>query len=287
MPHPILNTQNDPGLLKLLKASTVAYTRAKRGEIIVTFVLVLISVAYPFAFVYLPTGNAANMLFACSFVLTILMMALSGFFNGNTLRGAVFKELFDIALFGLPWKSTIKKPAIYETMVYADSYKGKEIANWYSTELSVSIPHNTAVAVLQFSNTRWDILLRKLYSRWLFILIVAYTASVAVLVTCRHTDWLTIFLIYFSVLPFYTHFIGLVNGQRVTIGKRQAISIHLDELIRSKRDITIGELRDVQDEIFITRQEPAKVPNFFFHVYRRKLEVVNDQYIAEINRIYA
>ncbi len=71
------------------------------------------------------------------------------------------------------------------------------------------------------------------------------------------------------------------------ISKREAISRHLDEIIRRRRFVSLAELRDIQDEIYLTRREPAKVPDFFFRLRRKSLNAEIEDYIEEVNRIYA
>jgi hypothetical protein len=100
-------------------------------------------------------------------------------------------------------------------------------------------------------------------------------------------DGLTIFFSAFSILSFYTHFLSLIRGHSSAIEKREFISKHLDEIIRSKQDISIERLRDIQDEIYSTRQESAKVPNFFFELYRKQMNEVAEDYINSVNEIYA
>lgn len=84
----------------------------------------------------------------------------------------------------------------------------------------------------------------------------------------------------------FTHFISLIRGHSETIGKREIISKHLEEIIRNKKYIRTNELRDIQDEIYYTRQETAKVPNYFFRWYQKQLNVEAEEYIEEVNKIY-
>lgn len=284
--HSILSTQNDNEHIKLLRASTSAYADAKNGEIKITYLLIFLSVAYPVAYIFLKDETAKHILFGCSFGITVLVQIFSGTFKSNTSKGAIFKEEFDTSIFGLPWKSTLKKPDHREVSHYSNQYKGNEIKDWYSPNLIPTISNNTAVAVFQHSNTSWDIGLRKIYRKWLTNFLVFYSVILFVLLVINKVDALTIFLLLFSLLSFFTHFISLIRGHSSAIDKREAISNILDDIIQNKKYIGTSELRDIQDEIYNTRQEAAKVPNFFFRWYKRQQDADAEDYINSVNNIY-
>ncbi|MBX2977632.1 MAG: hypothetical protein KF721_16015, partial [Ignavibacteriaceae bacterium] len=207
-------------------------------------------------------------------------------FKGNTSKGALFKEEFDVLLFGLPWKSTLAKVDHKEVSKLSTQYKGTEIENWYSTKLSTNIPKNIAIAVCQCMNTGWDIDLRKYYLNWLKGFLIIYSVGLAFFFVVMNVDGLTMFSIGFSILSFYIHFFTIINGHLAVITKREAISNKLENDIINKKEISISELRDIQDEIFITRNESAKVPNSFFKIYKHKMNQEYEDYIETINRIY-
>lgn len=248
--------------------------------------MLFLSIAYPTAYIFLNDETAKHILFACSFAITVFVLIFSGVFKGNTSKGAIFKEEFDTTLFGLPWKSTLKKPDHIEVSHFAKQYKGDEIKDWYSTNLSPLIPNNIAIAVLQHTNTSWDIQLRKTYRQWLIYFLLGYSVVLTILIVVLHVDPVTVFLLLFSLLSFYSHFANLIKGHSSAIEKREAISKNLDEIIQNKKYIGIDELRDVQDEIYITRQEAAKVPNFFFAWYKNQMNEEAEDYINSVNEIY-
>jgi len=284
--NPILNKQNSPENIRLLKASSVAYKKAKLWEILITDFLIILAIAYPVYYIYSTNEKIKLALFGCSFFLTILIQLFTNSFKGNTSKGALFKEEFDVSIFELPWKTTLRKPDQAEVSKYSLEYKGKEIKNWYSTKLSSNISHNVAVAICQRINTGWDIELRKTYRSWLKGFLIAYSIGLFCFFVLLKVDGLTIFLIGFSILSFYTHLFSLISGHSLVIQKRENISKKLDEIIISKKHITTNELRDIQDEIYLTRQEPAKVPDFFFNLYKKQMNLEFEDYIETVNRIY-
>ncbi len=286
MVHPILEHQNDSHHIRLLKASTIAYTRAKSWEIIITYILIILAFAYPVTYIITKNETFKLALFICSFVLTVVVQLFMEVFKGNTSKGAIYKEEFDVSLFNLPWKTTLSRPNAEDIHALADLYKGNVIRDWYSTRLSPDIPNHTGVAVLQYSNTSWDILLRKKYMTLLIRFVCLYSIGLGIFLLIKKVEPRTTFLLLFSVLSFYTHFISLIRAHRNVINKREFISGVLDKLIREKKDISTQELRDVQDEIFLTRQEATKVPNFFFRWHQKQMNDTAENYIQEINSLY-
>lgn len=283
--NPILKKQNEPELINLLKASTVAYTKAKKGETVFTNCLVFLAFAYPVSYVLIGDDRVKIALFGASFLITVFVQIFTDTFKGNTSKGALLKEEYDTTLFNLPWKSTLKKPDHAEVSRLSLLYKGKEIKDWYSPNLSQSIPAPFSIAILQHSNTSWDIGLREIFRNWLIGFLISYTIILWVFLL-YFADGETIFLVNFSILSFYSHFISLIRGHQSVINKRKAISSHLDEMIRNKAYIGVSELRDIQDEIYITRLEAAKVPNFVFRLYKKRLNAYTEDYVKMVNGIF-
>jgi len=282
----ILNYQNEPVNIKLLKASTVAYSKAKAGENKISIFFIFLAFAYPISYIIIGDERVKLTLFGCSFLLAVLVLVFTDSFKGKTSKGAILKEEFDIALFNLPWKSTLRRPDHAEVSKLSLQYKGEEIRDWYSLNLSEAIPKNISIAVLQHTNTSWDIDLRKLFSGCLTGFVVAYSITLWIFLVFINADGKTIFLIYFAILSFYTHFITLIRGHISAINKRKAISSYLDEIIRNKRNIGINKLRDIQDEIYSSRLEPAKVPDFFFRMFWKRMNASAEDYIQLINKFY-
>lgn len=284
--HPILNGQNEPQRIKLLEASTVAYTRAKAWEVFITYFLLFLAIAYPLTYIFLKNDQVKFTLFGCSFLLTVAIQIFMDHFKGNTSKGAIYKEEFDVDLFKLPWKSTLSKPNIRDVEKLAAAYSGNPIKDWYAPILSERLPDSIAIATLQHSNTNWDIVLRKNYRKLLVGFLIVYSVILIIVLILKRVDFLTTFLLLFSTLSFYTHFISLIRAHTGVIKKRQAIAAQLDEWLRKKVDIPMQVLRDVQDEIFLTRQEATKVPNFFFRWFQQKMNQEANKYIEEINKLY-
>ena len=287
MMNPILSTQNSPHLLNLLRSSTLAYKRAKYWEIRITYFLIFLAVAYPAALFIFSNNNTLKLiLFSFSFTLTVALWFLNPKIKGNTYKGAILKEEFDVLLFNLPRKSTITKPTKHEIETLSKNYKGQEIKNWYSPNISPTIPTNTFIALCQRTNTNWDIKLRIKYKNCLLWFIIIYSTILFFLFLYFQTTFVNIFLTTFCILGFYSHFITQYNGHKESIKKRKTLNTKLETVIINKQNISTSELRDIQDEIFITRLESAKVPNYFFQCFKETLNTETEVYIKKVNKIY-
>src|SRR5690606_22094486 len=107
------------------------------------------------------------------------------------------------------------------------------------------IPENTVVAILQYTNTSWDIQLRKKYTNAVKIFLAVYSVILITLIIFLEIDLLTSFLLASSLTSFYTHFIGVIRGHESAIKKRKAISSVLDKDILTKKTFDKERLRDI------------------------------------------
>jgi hypothetical protein len=279
----LLKQNNDEAIL-LLRASTYAYAKAKRAENTITLVLLFLAFAYPIFYVLSKDDQTKLMLFQVSFFLTVFVQIFTPSFKGNTSKGALLKEEFDTTLFGLPWKTTLKKIDPFEVSKLSVSYKGKEIKDWYPTNFNDNIPDKVLIAICQRCNTAYDIELRKKYSFLLFVFLIIYTIAFALTIVFKNIGGNAIFFICFSIISFYTHFVTIIRGHRSVIEKRTAINSKLDSFIFGNVEPTTQELRDIQDEIYITRQENAKVPNLFFRFCKKGMNKDFDDFVNRVNK---
>jgi hypothetical protein len=95
----------------------------------ITFFILLLSFAYPVTYIFIKDVTTKLVLFGFSFVLSIEIQILTGVLKDNTSKGAIFKEEFDVTLFGLPWKTTLKKPEQADVTNYARKYRGSQPVN--------------------------------------------------------------------------------------------------------------------------------------------------------------
>ena len=287
--HELLINQNNLKMAALLEASSMEYRSAKTFELWVSRVLIFLSIAYPIVYLVAKDPIFKNTLFAFSFILTVLVLIFSDKIKGNTTRGALYKEEFDTLLFGLRWKNTLEHPIEHDAFELSYFYykkQGMHISDWYSTNISPNLPNYVVIALAQYSNSTWDKALRQKYLDMIYIGIGLYTLTLLIILFVTRQQTLTIFLVFFSLLSFYSHFITIIRGHISVINKRNILAHKLDKRIRSKHYISSEELRDFQDEIYLTRKETAKVPDRFFKSNKKEMNDIIEEYITEINKLY-
>jgi len=279
--------QNKHENIELLKASNVAYNTAKSNEFKFSYVFLALSILYPLTYIILQNENAKHGLFAVSLCLTVLYQLFVNWFKGNTTMGALLKEEFDLNVFGLPRKFILDELEPVDVSRLAEKYNGNEIKDWYSSNISSTISKNTSIAICQRVNCKWDADLRTEFNKLLNTLVIVHFVLMIVLGFLVIHDFRTTFLLMFSLASFYTHFITIIRGNSSAITKREKIITKLDSYINHKKEFTLENLRDIQDEILNVRQEPAKVPDFYFKKFNPKYQQDHEKYVERVNNIYA
>ncbi len=282
----ILTRQNSPQLIRLLKASGQAYARAKLLENTISVFMFLMGFIYPVIYLFVHNDSIKNMAFGVSLGISIFSELVMAIYKSNTEKGAIIREQFDVTLFKLPWKSTIHKVSESEISALAVKFD-HDVSNWYSSSISGQIPDHQMVAICQMLNAAWDISLRKKYRRVLLVGITLYTLVLITLTVVIKADMLTFFLMAFSLSSIYKHYITILRGNNGVIKKRGKLLKQIERLVMSNTYPTETELRDFQDEIFHTRQETAKVPDWFARFTKKNCSKEMDDLIAKVNTVYS
>ncbi len=281
-----LSKQNDNEPIKLLRAFSVAYTNAKKRENGISIVYLFLALVYPIFYVVSNDPETKLLLFQVSLFITVIVQIFAPFFKTTTIKGALIQEEFDTYLFEMPWKVTYKKVDPFEVSRLSVTYNGDEIKDWYPTNFSDTTPKQIIIAICQRSNTAYDIEVRKKYSVWLLVFLIVYSICLLLTVFLSNTGGNTFFFICFSIISFYTHFVSIWRGQRNVIEKLNSLNSKLDNFIFNKIEPKTQELRDIQDEIFLARQESAKVPNMLFRLWKKELDKSFDDLMSRINKKY-
>lgn len=277
--------QNKPENIELLKASNVAYNNAKSNEFKFSYVFLMLGLFYPITYIFLQNENTKHILFAVSLCLTVFYQLFSNWFKGNTIMGALLKEEFDLNVFGLPRKFMLPELEPIDLGRLAEKYKGNEIKDYYSVNISERISKTTTIAICQRVNCKWDIDLRREFNKLLITFVISHFLIILFLGFLVIQNLTNTFLLLFSLTSVYTHFITIIRGNFSAISKREKIITKLDSYINHKKEFTFENLRDVQDEILSARQEPVKVPDFYFKKYNPKFQQDHEKYIKRINKI--
>lgn len=277
----ISERQNEPDLISLLAASTVAHRRAQlveNGRWFTAFALssgALLASLDPAFRPWASIGAVAGTLLV-QFVWAPASKRLHR-------RAILFQEAFDSTLFGLPWNRELgEKPVAAHVAELAGQFKGSfaSLRDWY-VDLS-GIPSPVAETLCQRQNVLWDSDERSAWARNLTILLVcifAFGFLVALV-----ADWtVRSFLLLYVVpsLPLGMAIVGSVSQNRSAAESKHAIRAEIDALLEGLGPETVSPdrvevigslLRARQNGIFAARVQAVRVPRWFYLRLRERYE---------------
>ncbi|MEU3648873.1 S-4TM family putative pore-forming effector [Lentzea sp. NPDC034063] len=200
-------------------------------------------------------------------------------------EGATLQEMFDTALFDLPWRSTVAGDRIPEQDVRLLARKlpvggekdGRITGGWYDPTTGVHHPYD--VFISQEQNLAWDARLRRRYSRFVAGVAAAWTVlGVVICLIVPNVTLLDTLLSFFvpSLAAFQIAY-EIWSGQRKVADEREHLgklvlaelrNAHPGPIAEDEWHRLRGVARDVQDGVFRTRLEPTRVPEWFYKRFR-------------------
>ncbi|MBF6354256.1 transposase [Nocardia higoensis] len=216
------------------------------------------------------------------FVSAFLLKGLAG----NTARqGALLQEMFDTALFHLPWRATVAGDPISEPDVRRlarqlprGSKKDKRITDgWYDPTHDVHHPYDVFIA--QEQNLAWDARLRRRYSHLIAAAVFLWTAiGLVVGLSVANTTLLgTLVSFFVPSLAAYQIAYEIWSSQRKVADERERLAKVVNSELSRGRPGLVPEnewhrlrnvARDVQDGVLRTRLDLARVPEWFYKNFR-------------------
>ncbi|MDN0195914.1 MULTISPECIES: S-4TM family putative pore-forming effector [Streptomyces] len=205
---------------------------------------------------------------------------------GNTARqGALLQEMFDTALFHLPWRATVAGDPIPEPDVRRlarklprGGAKDKRITDgWYDPTNDVHHPYDVFIA--QEQNLAWDARLRRRYSHLIAATAMLWAAVglVAGLVVADATLGDTLLSFFVPSLAAYQIAYEIWSGQRKVAEERDRLTKVVNTELHNGRPGPIPDdewhrlrnvARDVQDGVLRTRLDTTRVPEWFYKRFR-------------------
>lgn len=279
--------QLDEDMLRLQRAASASHRRGQQLEAFRTTAATSIALA---GITVTLAGHGRQAMSIIGFAWFLVSAALLRSVAGSTARqGAVLQEMFDAALFYLPWRPTVAGNPIPEPdisrlarKIKAGSVRGLRITTgWYDP--TDGVHHPLDVLVAQEQNLSWDARLRRRYSYWVLAIGVLW-GLLGVLVGMIIADaTITEVLLSFFVPSLAAYQLGfdIWHGQRRVAKEREGLSGAVSTELRSARPGPVSEaeqnrLRDVarsiQDGVFRTRLDVTRVPEWYYRRHRSKDE---------------
>jgi hypothetical protein len=284
-PHiPISARQNEQSMLDLLKASTAAHVRQQRLETVrVAVSLTLAGASLVAAFASVTAAVITVIGAAWALAYTILVSPLA---KGQARRSAVIQEMFDTDLFSLPWNSTLtggrlRPDEISQLVREFDPRRGRggRLRDWYVDTSGVPQPYD--VFICQQQNLAWDARLRR---RWAWVLATAVVIWVVLGVVVSYAASLTMpeILLRWYVPSLAALIYGIEsckNQYDIATERERVMNLVQAEIDNAQRAPSSDEhtrlavkAREIQDVIFATRKQVARVPDWFYARFRDRDE---------------
>jgi hypothetical protein len=210
---------------------------------------------------------------------------LKGLAGNTARRGALLQEMFDTALFHLPWRTTVAGDTIPEPDVRRlarqlarGGKKDKRITDgWYDPTHDVHHPYDVFIA--QEQNLAWDARLRRRYSHLIAAAAFLWTAIGLVIGLAVANATLVDTLLSFFVpsLAAYQIAYEIWSGQRKVADERERLAKVVNTELGNGRPGPVPDTewhrlrnvaRDVQDGVLRTRLDTTRVPEWFYKYFR-------------------
>lgn len=276
----ILEKQNRPEFIRMIKAQRVAYSYAKKYQMGYEAAAVLVAILLPVVYIFFPEyKTGAGWIGA---VFSIAAIIIDRVQKHITKDAASIQEQFDRELFGLDWDnySGAKKVDLNKIISYSEKYKKKDVQNWYSENITSDIPHNIAVLLCQRANLHWDKTLRKKYRLLIGLLALIFIALMVTAIGIhfsRTRDFcFNIFLLLVGSAAFIKYCYTVIIDKTDIIKEKEDLAAKIDALIeeyrKSNRVPAKEDLSRIQTAIFISRKKSVKIPDWFYYRFRDKQE---------------
>ncbi|RSS97514.1 transposase [Streptomyces sp. WAC02707] len=282
-PRAIYERQFDDDMLLLQRAAAASHQRGQLLEAVrVTAAVVLAAAGVLITLL----GQGRTVVSIVGFFWFVVSAFLLKGLAGNTARqGALLQEMFDTALFYLPWRATVAGDPIPEPDVRhlarklpRGSAKDKRITDgWYDPTNGVHHPYDVFIA--QEQNLAWDARLRRRYSYLIAAAAILWATIglVAGLVVADVSLGDTLLSFFVPSLAAYQIAYEIWSGQRKVADERDRLTKVVNTELHNGRPGHIPDdechrlrnvARDVQDGILRTRLDTTRVPEWFYTRFR-------------------
>lgn len=269
----LIEEQNEPKYIRLLRAQRVAYSRAKKYF---AFDIVSILIAFSPTVLLTLNLNHANIVAVIGVFWTIISIFSQIFMERQTRRGAMIQDQFDTTLFGLDWNHVLvgEIPETSTVISLSNKYRKDDLNDWYSLEIPKTIDKEAAVLLAYKCNAVWGIAQRRQYILFIKIMIFLYYGGMVFLSIYKNTGLFDLAIWLAPSIPALVFGISTIKLQMGIIDACEKINKIVDELYKNYKNSNIlptnVELRQIQDLFFTQRLIPNKVPDWFYAIFRNK-----------------
>ncbi len=273
----ILKKQNLPESLEKLAAQRLLYARAKRTRNI-SMALIFLVALLGFA---ASVAEKQNLIQYVSFSILLIWFINQQFLKrreaGLKTEAATIQEDFDCFVFDLPWPSHkgLQRPTPDRIKQLAAETSGKpevleKLKNWYPPEAIHQNPGLSRVCCQRIS-CWWDVNLRRRWStvlKWSFWIFVALVLFLSIVTGITVSKFIAVIASGIGVLGWS---LGEINDQDEAVTRIDRVHRYISNLCEQE-EISLDDIRSIQDEILEHRRLNPPVPDWFYWLGRERQE---------------
>lgn len=275
----IFKKQNETSSIRCLAAMRQFYSNAKTlfafQVVLTTLVVILLTLINMFHNI---EGFLATY---CVLIAVADSIFFDDFIKKQKEKGAAIQEIFDTNVLKIEWNDLIEEVDHEVIFRYSEEYKKKEplfdsLINWYSAGIR-EILDDEAKIICQYSNCRYDLSLRKDFSKYILILLIVSSLSVISFALVNNLTLkkvvINIFLPLLPIIVFSIQRIKENNKSIKTLKKMKELSTKAWSKVVNGNHIDLTKItRQVQDCIYQNRKDSPLIFDWFYKYSRNSLE---------------
>lgn len=263
--------QNEDANVRFQVAARHFYRNARLLQFLSSAINVLLALISPFVLLFQPEWGPALGAIAGGW-LFVSRQLLAPFRRTFQRDGAKAQELFDCAVFGLPWNDALARQLSHEEIGGASRNMTKldKLRDWYPASIDRVWP--ASVTICQRSSVVWA---RRQHHAYAYMLrtAAALWGVVGVGVAIAHGATLTDYLVTIALpsLPALLDASELADRHLASAGNREALEHQVDAVLVG--DVATQQtVREIQDQLFSLRSESPIVAAWFYRLVRSRFE---------------
>jgi hypothetical protein len=286
--------QNSEELINLLAAASTTYGRAK-ALMAIQFVL---TVPAALAISLIMAAQPRTTLWLTFLSVTVALadvLFLSTIQSRLRKRGAIIQQMFDCALYGLPWRQLRCGPPADSEDIIADARpclrhakNRQRLIDWYPAAVK-ALPLYVARLVCQRASLRWDLRQRDRVRGALTLLLSVLAVAILLIALLRgNTVEQMILTVYVPLAPAVLWIIREILAQRDSVQACEKGLTHVEWLWNQAlaKKLTEEELLQesilVQDALFDARSGSPMIFNWVYRLLRRRHQEQMEHKAAEM-----
>lgn len=286
----IFDRQNLQGLVEEQKTAHYCYRKGKWLSLLLIFFQILLPIATNVIIIFTKNDIVSTILIVLSFIEFIVGEIIKHCMSRAKFLGACLQQHFDEFVFELKNSSRKwlqpDKLTRDERLILIGKYKNKSnerFYNWYSDYSA--LPYEQAVYNCQKENLRWDLNIRKKYLILLIVMCSCLSLGLIINAICQRMNIITLIVALSSLAPVGSYFCGMFRklGKDISIQKLLLDKITAIDEKQQNAESIWDEIEELQVEIFKYRKSLYLIPDWFYKIFRPKMQAAEDTFAKDIS----